>query len=131
MPINQSTECIVGENFIDGLIGLMPGQKILVLYWFENVYQPLSPLLFKWLTMPIITSIVAITFVNAEESGHIRQPTIIFNIHKGCLWWQFILQAEYTMGPVEETVDGTENIKERTVWPFAISLIRENNDLTK
>jgi len=27
---------IIHEEFIDGLSGLQPGQKILILYWFEN-----------------------------------------------------------------------------------------------
>lgn len=29
-------QLVINEEFIDGLSGLQPGQKILILYWFEN-----------------------------------------------------------------------------------------------
>ena len=66
--------------------------------------------------MAMLTSIVAITCVPVEnqEAGYIRQPTIIFNIHKGYLRWRCVLPAEHTLGPVEEMVGGTKNMKERT-----------------
>ena len=35
-PNGPLCELVIHEEFMDGLSGLKPGQKILILYWFEN-----------------------------------------------------------------------------------------------
>ncbi len=35
-PNGPLCQLVIREEFTDGLSGLMPGQKILILYWFEN-----------------------------------------------------------------------------------------------
>jgi tRNA-Thr(GGU) m(6)t(6)A37 methyltransferase TsaA len=35
-PDGPLCQIVIGNDFKDGLLGLVPGQKILILYWFEN-----------------------------------------------------------------------------------------------
>ena len=35
-PNGPLCQLVIGNEFRDGLLGLLPGQKILILYWFEN-----------------------------------------------------------------------------------------------
>ena len=35
-PNGPLCQLVVSDDFKDGLLGLVPGQKILILYWFEN-----------------------------------------------------------------------------------------------
>lgn len=35
-PNGPLCQLVIDDDFIDGLLGLVPGQKVLILYWFEK-----------------------------------------------------------------------------------------------
>ncbi len=41
-PTGPLCQVVIDDEFQDGLVGLVPGQKILLLYWFENTDRNLS-----------------------------------------------------------------------------------------